>query len=180
MAKILMRNVASKEFGGTPYGNSQVRPFKFQTGPTGIPLSALQPPSPGNNIGLAAAAPVATGDQVYLGPLRSGMRLDACTLLVSTAFAGVAGKLGFLYADGVDDTAAKAKAEGRPYVPQDDAYFFAAGQSLAAQIRKPTDTFKPTLTLPKDAVLVWTQTAGTTAAAGLFEVLVHGEDRGAL
>lgn len=180
MAKIVLRNLSSKEFGGTPYGNHQVRPFRMQTGPTGVPLGAIATPLAGSAVGLAAAAALAVGDVVVLGPLRNGMRIDSATLLVSTPIAGLAGKLGFVYADGVDDTQQKATAEGRPFVPQDDAYFFAAGESLAAQKRKVTDTFKAPVTLPKDALLVLTVTGGPSTGAGRVDVMVQGEDRGAL
>ena len=169
MAKIVIKNPAAPEFGGTPYGNHLVRPFTLQFGATGVPVGAMP-----------AVVP-AIGDVLVLGALRSGSCLHSAVLLVSQVLpAGVTAKIGFLYADGVDDTVEKAKFEGRPFVPQDDAYFFAAGESLSAQKRKTTDTFKAPVTLPRDASLVLTLAGAVPNAAGRLDVFIHGEDRGAL
>ena len=169
MAKIVIKNPAAPEFGGTPYGNHIVRPFLLQLGALGVPVGAMP------------ATPIANGDQVFLGALRAGMCIHNAVLLISQALpAGVAAKFGFLYSDGVDDTVEKARFEGRQFVPQDDAFFFAAGEALSATKRKTTDTFKRTVTLPRDANLVMTITAGTPNAPGVLEFFVHGEDRGAL
>lgn len=169
MAKIVIKNPAAPEFGGTPYGNHLVRPFTLELGAAGVPVGAMPAQAP------------AVGDTILMGALRSGSCLHSAVLLVSKAFpAGVTCKVGFIYTDGVDDTVEKARFEGRPFVPQDDAYFFAAGESLSAAKRKTTDTFKVPVTLPRDASLVLTVAGAAPNAAARLDVFVHGEDRGAL
>lgn len=167
MAKILIKNPGPVEFGGTPYGNVQVRPFVLQTSDKGVPVGA-------NPVKV-----IEPGDTVALGALRAGMHLHTAIIIVSDPLGALSGRLGFAYADGKDDSVELAQREGRPHVPQDPDYFFTA-QSLAAAIRKETESTKAPVTLPKDAVLLWTNTSGTTAEAGRMDVLVYGEDRGAL
>jgi hypothetical protein len=167
MAKILIKNPAPVEFGGTPYGNTQVRPFTLKTTETGVP------------VGSNPVKTIEAGDTVALGALRAGMHLHSAVIIVSQGVGPLSGRLGFAYADGVDDTPERAKKEGRPHVPQDLDYFF-VGQSLAAAIRKPTESTKAPVTLPKDAVLTWTNTSGVSTGPGQVDILVYGEDRGAL
>jgi len=169
MANILIKNPGTPEFGGTPYGNNQVRHFVLETNAAGVAV--------GGNSTVAIGAT----DTVVLGVLRRGMRLDDALAIISDAFtATITGDLGFLYSDGVDDTQAAADREGRALVPQDADYFFAdLAAATAARTRANNTGVKP-VTLPKDANLVWTNQVAAHASVGRADFLIYGEDRGPL
>lgn len=169
MAQILVKNPGTPEFGGTPYGNSQVRHFVLETNAIGAAVD-------GNS-----AAAIGATDTVVLGTLRAGMRLDDALAIVSDAFtATITGDLGFIYADGVDDTQVLATKEGRPYVPQDADYFFADLAVAAVGRTRANNTGVKPVTLPKDAYLVWTNQVAAHASVGRADFLIYGEDRGPL
>lgn len=168
MANFVIPFPPTIEFGGTPYGNSMNRHFRFDTTAAG---------------GIAGASPataaVGATDTVVLGVLRRGMRLDDALMIISDAFtATITGKLGFLYSDGVDDTQAVADREGRALVPQDDDYFFVAGQAVTVGRTRANNTGVRPVTLAKDANLVWTNAVAAHASVGQMDVIVYGEDRG--
>lgn len=168
MANILIKNPGTPEFGGTPYGNTQVRHFVLETNASGVAVG-------GNS-----TAAIGITDTVVLGVLRRGMRLDDALAILSDAFtATITGNIGFAYADGVDDTQAAADREGRALVLQDPDYFFTALAVTAGRTRSNNVTVKP-VTLPKDANLVWTNAVAAHAAAGRLDLLIYGEDRGPL
>lgn len=168
MANIIIKNPGTPEFGGTPYGNSQVRHFVLETNSAGVAVG-------GNSTAVIGAT-----DTVVLGVLRAGMRLDDALAIISDAFtATITGDLGFLYADGVDDTQVQADLESRPYVPQDADFFFVDLAAATAARTRMTAANKP-VTLPKDANLVWTNQVAAHASAGRVDFLIYGEDRGSL
>ena len=165
----IVKKEATAEFGGTPYGNTLNRHFVLETSATGGVLGGVP------------ATPIAITDEVVLGVLRSGTRIDDALAIISDAFsASVVGKLGFRYADGVDDTQAVATKEGRALVLQDDDYFFAALSGAATgRTRANNLTVRP-VTLPKDAHVVWVNSGAAHASVGRLDLLVYGEDRGPL
>lgn len=167
MASVL-KQAATTEFGGTPYGNTLVRRFDLETNAAGVVVG-------GNSVAALGAT-----DDVALGILRSGTRLDDALAIVSDAFrTGITGALGFRYVDGVDDTTQAAAREGRAYVPQDLAYFFAQGLATTVGRVRATQGKRP-VTLPKDAYLVWTNAVNAHNEAGRIDFLIYGEDRGPL
>jgi hypothetical protein len=144
-------------FGGVPYGNNSVLKFVLETSSAGVLVD-----------GDKTTALVQT-DVARLGLLPAGMRLDDALAIVSDAFtASVTHKIGFAYADGVDDTD----------VPQDDDYFFAALANTAARTRAANVAVKPVV-LPKDAYLIATVAGADHASAGRLDLLVYGELKGA-
>lgn len=168
MANILLKNLGSPAFGGTPYGNTLVRHFALETTAAGVAIG-------GNT-----TAAIGATDTVVLGRLAAGTRLDDALAIISDAFtATITGNLGFAYVDGVEDTQAAADREGRPLVLQDPDYFFTALAVTVGRTRANNTSVKP-VTLPKDAYLVWTNAVAAHASVGRLDVLVYGEDRGPL
>ncbi|RUR68684.1 hypothetical protein EJP67_16605 [Variovorax guangxiensis] len=156
-------------FGGTPYGNKTVHKYQLDTN------------SSGGVVDGDSTAALASGDKVRLGKIPAGFELHGALVLVSTAFtASVTGKLGFEYADGVDDTQAAADAQSRPYVPQDDDYFGAAFALNTAGRYPASNTAVRPVTLPKDAFLILTTGGAANAKVAAMDVLVEGVDRGQL
>ena len=154
MAKIVLQATRRGQFGGfTPYGNATLLPFVLKT-------NAL-----GAAIGSDTAVAIASGDVVDLGELPEGMRLLDAQLIVTTAMtAAVTGSLGFVYSDGVNSTE----------VPQDAAYFLAAGAVLNATGRLRANGTK-VVTLPKSARLILTTAGAANAKASEIRVEVLGE-----
>ena len=140
-----------------PYGNTTTLGYKLKTNATGVVTG-----------GDAAAAPKAA-DVIDLGGLPEGWCLADAQVLISTGMtATVTGKLGFAYADGINDTA----------VPQDDAYFIAAGADLATAGRLRANGSK-LVVLPKPARLILTLAGAANAKAADIKVVVTGELTGA-
>lgn len=154
MATITRNSAYSKQFGGvSPFGNVTALYYQLVTNSSGAAVDSN------------STAPIASGDVVVLGSIPAGMRLDDVLITVSTALsASVTGKLGFIYADGVNS----AK------VPQNDA-FFGTGYALssAAVLRK-TATTAPVV-LPKEALLVLTTGGAANAKASQIDVRIAGE-----
>lgn len=157
MAKVKVKNARIGTFGGlSPYGNATILGFTLKTNATGAVINS------------DSTAALAIGDVVDLGELPEGLRLADAQLFVSTAMtAAVTGKLGFVYSDGVDSTE----------VPQDDAYFIAAGGALNATGRLRANGTK-LVTLPKPARLVLTIAGAANAKASDLRVEVLGELKG--
>ena len=153
MATIKLNNRRLRQFGGvTPYGNVTSLPFLLETNSTGVAVDSDD------------ATAVANGDVVDLGPIPGGMRLEDADLIIETPMTGsVTGKLGFKYADGVDDAS----------VPQDDDYFFTA-KSLASAARHRADRGL-LVTLPKDARLILTIGGADNDQVSKIHGLVKGE-----
>ncbi|ULJ66649.1 hypothetical protein [Wielerella bovis] len=140
------------QFGGTPYGNAAVYCFNLKTNDKGVAVNTTQ------------TTALKANDEVVLGELPLGMRLDDAQVIVQTAMtAGITGDLGFVYVDGEDDTT----------VPQDKA-FFGSGLVLNAAARLRTQTAK-IVKLPKPAYLVLTIKGATNAKVSDVSVLVQGE-----
>lgn len=154
MAIITVQQYQKRQFGGAPpYGNLTSLAFALLT----------------NSIGAAensnSQAAIASGDVVVIGDLPSGMRLEDASLIIKTGMtASVTGSLGFRYKDGVDSAA----------VPQDAAYFLAAGTNLTTAARHRANTAK-LVTLPKDAELILTTGGAANAKVSDLQFLIHGE-----
>lgn len=148
MAKLFLK--AGNTHNGAPYGNVSVLRFDLQTNAKGILLSSK------------AVNPPKANDVIVLGELPEGFTLQSALTVVKTALTGVSGKLGFAYADGVDD----------PIIPQDDAYF---GEVNLATVGRVPDKATKLIVLPKKAHLILTVSAGTAANAADVAVLVTGE-----
>lgn len=156
-------------FGGTPYGNKTVHKYQLDTNAAGGVVDG------------DVTTAIGLGDKVRLGRIPAGFEIHSALLLVSTAFtAAVTGKLGFEYADGVDDTQAAADAQSRPYVPQDDDYFGAAFALNAAGRYVANNNAVRPVTLPKDAFLILTTAGAANAKVAALDILVEGVDRGQL
>jgi len=141
----------ARQFGGVPFGNESVLPFKMSLA-AGILVDSDK-----------ATALVAT-DVVRLGILPAGMMLLDMHATISAAFTAASTLgIGFLYVDGVDDAAA----------PQ-DATYFAATLDDAVSVTRKTGTKAP-LTLAKDAYLVVTNNSATQAeTSSVVDIIVHG------
>jgi hypothetical protein len=143
----------SNQFGGTPYGNLSVLPFTLQTNASGVMTDSNQ------------TTALVQADKVRLGTLPAGMVLMDCLSIVSDAFtASETAKIGFEYADGVDDAT----------VAQDDDYFHAALALSAAGRTRANNTAVTPVRLAKDAYLIVTIAGADTAAVGRLDVLVQG------
>lgn len=142
------------QFGGaTPYGNALRLPFTLQTNASGVMTDSNQKTA------------LVQADKVRLGLLPGGLTLVDCLSIVSDAFTALeTAKVGFEYADGVDDTD----------VPQDDDYFHAALALSAAGRTRANNTAVAPVTLPKDAWLIVTIAGADTAAAGRVDIVVEG------
>jgi hypothetical protein len=140
--------------GSTPDGNAVVLAFSLATNASGVMTDSDQ-----------TTALVQT-NKVRFGILPAGMRLDDALSIVSDLFtAAVTLKVGFEYADGVDDTG----------VPQDDDYFHAAlALSATGRTRANNLAVRPVV-LAKDAYLIGTVGGADVNAAGQLDVLVFGE-----
>jgi hypothetical protein len=157
MPTITKKNLAERQFGGVPYGNTTTLQFALETNASGAALNS------------DTTAAIGLGDVVRLGWLPAGAKLQDAQAIVSTTFsASVTGSLGFAYVDGVDSTA----------VPQDAAYFL-SGQALSSTTRARANTAKAPVTLPKDAYLILTTAGAGNAKASKLDVLVEVELIGA-
>lgn len=154
MAIIKVLQYQKNQFGGAPpYGNHTVLPFSLLTNATGAALNSN------------SQAAIAAGDVVVLGTLPAGMRLEDAQLIIKTGMtATITGSLGFRYKDGVDSVD----------VPQDAAYFLAAGADLATAARLRANTAK-LVTLPKDAELILTTAVAPNAKVSELHALIVGE-----
>jgi hypothetical protein len=161
MATITKKQILNDpQYGGKPEGNDAVRPFTLKT------------LANGSVEGSDVATATQIADVVRIGVLRRGFRIDDALLIISTGWtASVTGKIGFAYADGVDDAT----------VPQDDDYFIAAGAALSTAARtRANNTAVFPVTLPKDAYIILTLAGAANAKASRIDLLVYGEDRGPL
>lgn len=159
MATITKNQLGERTFGASlpVYGNLTGLRFTLETN------------SSGAVVGSDSTSAVASGDVVKIGIIPAGFtNLDLLAIITTAWTASVTAKLGFAYVDGVDVTA----------VPQDDAFFIAAGQSLAtAAIVRKTATTAP-VKLPKDAWLILTTAGAANAKASLTNFIVIGEQGG--
>ncbi|MFV3090161.1 hypothetical protein ACNJYG_06650 [Pseudomonas sp. GW6] len=148
------------QFGGfTPYGNLTTLRYTLATNASGVLLNSN------------AAAPLAVNDTVrFEFPLPAGFLMEDLQVVISNHFgAGVTADIGFVYADGVNDTAH----------PQDAAYF-GAGLLLSAAARLRTASSKALFALPKDAFLVVTIKGAAIEEAGMAQIVIRGERLGAI
>lgn len=154
--KKALKSVA--QFGGTAYGNQSVLRFNVTTNSSGVWTDGS----------LATAG--GTSDELIVGILPAGMRLDDCLAIVSDAFAASQTiKLGFRYVDGVDSTA----------VPQDADYFFAALAISAVGRTRANNLAVAPVRLPKDAYLVIDLDGAAMSTVGILDILVEGVIGGA-
>lgn len=142
--------------GGVPFGNHWLGQFAMAT-TAGVLVDSNQ----------STALQVA--DVVRLGIIPAGTTLHDITAIISAAFAATStASVGFAYADGVDSTA----------VPQDAAYFLAAGTALSAvAVLRKTNTKSP-ITLPKDAYLTVTLAGVAQTGNGIADFLISGVQTG--
>jgi hypothetical protein len=157
MATIKKKITGEKQFGGfTPYGNLTTLRATLETNASGAVLNS------------DSTAALGIGDVVVLEKLPEGFLLEDAQAIVSTGMTATAtGSLGFLYADGVDSTAA----------PQDAAYFGSGLNAATAARLRATGTKAP-VRLAKEAYLVWTQAVVANAKASRIDFIVHGERLG--
>ena len=147
-----------RRHGGVPYGNVWRGRYHMTTNASGVLVDSDQ------------ATAVAVADVVRLGILDAGVELQNAEAIISDAFAATTTcKIGFQYVDGVDSSS----------VPQNDAYFFAAGTSLASTARLVNTATVAPVVLPKDAYLILTNGAANHSAAGVLDVIVTGQVVGA-
>lgn len=153
MATISLKHRSGgNNIGNTPWGNLSALRYRVKTSSTGVVVN-----------GDSTTAP-AVNDQINLGHLPAGFRyVDSQVVVVTGMTATVTGDLGFVYKDGVDDTA----------VPQ-DADYFGAGIALATAARVRNATSNASLVLPKDANLTLTIKTLANAKASDIEVVIYG------
>lgn len=153
MATITKNRVTKQRAFAGPNGNAWKDRFTFNTTATGVAVDSN------------STAAVGIGDVVRIGYLPAGLELHDCLAIVSDAFsATTTAKIGFAYADGVDDAT----------VPQDDDYFFAALAINAVGRTRANNTAVAPLRLPKDAYLILTNQVAAQAAVGILNVVVEG------
>jgi len=152
MALIKKSALASNDVFSAAYGNAWTEVFSFET----------------NSIGVFASAKttaLASGDVAVIGVLPAGLRLQGSLAKVSNAFAvASAVKLGFVYADGIDDAD----------VPQKDDYFSASLAIATAGNYVNDNTASRPIVLPKKAYLIVTIGATGTSDLGVLDVIVNG------
>lgn len=147
---------AARQFSA-PYGNVWSDDFTYATNASGVAVDSN------------AAGATAVNDVVRIGLIEAGTILNGAEVIISDAFtASTTADIGFLYVDGVDDTA----------VPQDAAYFFAA-VSTASTARINSNTAKAPVRLAKDAYVVLTRKGANDASVGVLDLVVHGIKDGA-
>lgn len=158
MATITKKRVLTEsQFGGVPYGNRTVLPFRLATTAAGAVVDS------------DSTAALGIGDKVYVGLLPAGFLLQDAVAIVSDAITAVETvDIGFEYVDGVDSTA----------VPQDADYFF-NDLAVSATSRTRMTLANAPVKLPKDAYLVVTNAGAAAAAAGQLDILIEGELVGA-
>ena len=161
MATMKKNGLGNQQFGmagAALYGNVTVQHFVLETNAAGAALDSN------------STAAIGDGDEVILGKLPQGARLDDSLVIVSDAFtAATVCKLGFRYVDGVNDTD----------VPQDDDYF-GAGLVLNATGRLRNATVNKPVKLPKEAYLVLTSSGAAHASVGRADILIYSERFGPL
>lgn len=151
MATITQKQNTSNNLGAAPDGNLTALHYVLETSAAGAAINSN------------STAAIALGDVVRLGVLPAGFKLVDSQVVVQTGLsAGVTGKIGFAYADGVDVTGVAA---------QDDDYF-GAGLTLSAAARLRNATANSAVTLPKDAYLTLTTAGAANAKAARVEVTV--------
>lgn len=160
MATITCKPTPRLNVGSTPYGNAHQLQYSLETGASGGAIAGTAD----------STTAIASGDKIVLGRIPGGSVLGDFMAVVSVAMsASVVGKLGFEYADGVDDAD----------VPQDDDYFGAAMVLDAAGVLRKATTTKP-VTLPKDANLILTTGGAANAKASRIDVLLYVASEGVL
>jgi hypothetical protein len=143
-----------RRHGGAPYGNVWRQRYKMVTNASGVIVDSDQ------------ATAILINDVVRLGIIPAGTELQNAELIISDAFAAsTTCKIGFQYVDGVDSTA----------VPQNDAFFFAAGTVLSSLARLVNSATVAPVVLPKDAYLILTNAGANHSAVGILDVIVTGE-----
>ena len=153
MATVKILNQAPGYGGSSPYGNTSTNKFTLETTATGAVKNG------------SSTAALAIADEVVLGVMDAGFRLDDMQIVISTAMTPlVTASLGFKYVDGVDSAA----------VPQDAAYF-GTGLVLNAAGRLRNATTKAIVTLPKPANLVLTLAGAANAKVSYLDFVIKGE-----
>lgn len=153
MATVKLLNQTPGYGGFSPYGNTTTNKFTLETTATGAAKNA------------SSSAALAVADEIVLGVMEAGFRLDDMEAVVVTGMtAAVTGSLGFKYVDGVDSTV----------VPQNSAYF-GAGLALATAARLRNATANAIVTLPKPANLVLTLAGAANAKVSYIDFVIRGE-----
>ena len=145
-------NITNSFTNTVPYGNTTTLGYNVKTNALG-------------KVEGDSGAAVQIGDVIALGRLPEGWCLTDAQVFITTGMTALTtGKLGFAYADGVDDAD----------VPQDDAYFIKAGADLATAGRLRANGSK-LVVLPKDAYLTLTIAGAANAKVSDITVTVTGE-----
>ena len=158
MANIKLKGIGINQFGGVE-----------ESGNLTTYRATLKTIANGSVANSNSAVALAVGDVVILNILPAGMLLENATIVVSDPMsASVTGSLGFVYADGSDNSD----------VPQDAAYF-GSGIALSAAARLSNASTKAPLTLAEDAYLVLTIAGAANTEVSRLDFIVHGERMGA-
>lgn len=156
MATKTIQGMNIQQFGGIGmalYGNITGYVYGMETKANGSVVDA------------DSTTAIADGDEVILGVLPQGMMLHDSLLIVSDAFtAATVAKIGFRYADGLNDTV----------VPNDDDYFGSALVLNAVGRLRNATTNKP-VKLAREALLVLTSSGAAHASVGRLDFIVYGE-----
>lgn len=143
-----------RRHGGVPYGNVWRQRYNMTTNASGVIVDSDQ------------ATAILINDVVRLGIIDGGTELQNAEAIISDAFAAsTTCKIGFQYVDGVDSAA----------VPQNDAFFFAAGTALSSAARLVNSATVAPVVLPKDAYLILTNAGANHSAVGILDVIVTGQ-----
>lgn len=157
MATVTKKYIRNAKSHSAPYGNAWRQRYNLTTNASGVIVDSDQ------------TTAIQIGDVVRLGIIPAGIEMHDMTTIISDAFtASTTCKIGFAYVDGVDVAA----------VPQNDAFFLAAGAALSSLARLvPTATVAPVV-LPKDAYLILTNAGAAHASVGIADFIVHGQVTG--
>lgn len=154
MATVTKKYIRQQRRHSAPYGNVWRQRYNLTTNASGVIVDSDQ------------ATAIQISDVVRLGIIPAGVEIQNAEAIISDAFAAsTTCKIGFLYVDGVDSTA----------VPQNDAFFFAAGTALSSLARLVNSATVAPVVLPKDAYLVLTNAGAAHSAVGILDVIVTGQ-----
>ncbi len=144
------------QFGGVPFGNVSEIHGNLTTNAAGAAVNTDD------------ASAVQIADVVCLCLIPAGFKIFDAVVTISDAFdASTTASIGFLYADGVDDSSS----------PQ-DAAFICAGLALSSTGVSRKTGVKAPQKLTKDAYLVLTLAGAAIGSVGVVDVNVIGRNTG--
>lgn len=158
MADVIAAEAVHGRFtASAPYGNLSRVDFPMETNAAGALIGSNQKTA------------LLNGDIVYLRRLPKGTKIGMGTdIVISDAFTATTTlKVGFEYADGVDDAD----------FPENDAFFHAAGSTAALGRLNTVPNVEPKV-LPKDAWIIATVGGADHASAGKLNIMLDMEFQG--